>query len=98
MSAVSTGYSATTPDRAVREFQEWYGLDVTGIVTDETAAAIGQAYASTIAPDLATYSEGEGDQVGAEPTLEPAIPAPEGEQDAGDTPTVDAEQTEDTSQ
>ncbi len=69
--------------RAVREFQEWYGLPVTGIVDDETAAAIGQAYATTIAPDLATYSDSQEDLSGTEPTLEPAIPAPENGQ-AGD--------------
>ncbi|MEM6461017.1 MAG: peptidoglycan-binding protein [Pseudomonadota bacterium] len=68
-------------DRGVREFQEWYGLEETGIVNDETAAAIGQAYASTIAPDLATYTETGDDATQDEPTLEPAIPAPESQQD-----------------
>ena len=37
-------------DRAVREFQQWYGLPVTGVVDMDTANAIAAEYAAILAP------------------------------------------------
>ena len=37
-------------DQAVRAFQEWYGLPVTGIIDEDTANAIGWSYAATLIP------------------------------------------------
>jgi peptidoglycan hydrolase-like protein with peptidoglycan-binding domain len=37
-------------DEAVREFQKWYGLPVTGVVDVATANAIAAEYAATLAP------------------------------------------------
>jgi hypothetical protein len=74
-------------DRAVREFQEWYEMPVTGVVDNETATAIGEAYTWTISPETASYGEEP-----AEPTGEgSAIPATDGTQadDATAAPQAD---------
>ncbi|MBW8636287.1 peptidoglycan-binding protein [Hoeflea sp. WL0058] len=38
-------------DEAVRAFQDWYGLPVTGVVDTETANAIAAEYTATLAPE-----------------------------------------------
>ena len=50
------GIYGNDTDRAVREFQEWWEIPVTGVVDPDTAEAIGEAYAWTISPET-YYSE-----------------------------------------
>ncbi len=52
------GIFGKSTDAAIRDFQEWYGLPVTGIVDAETANAIGWQLAVQITPELG-YSEEE---------------------------------------
>lgn len=76
-------------DAAVREFQEWFRLPVTGIVDDATAEALGQAYATTLAPDLANYgtesAEPEPNANPAPTDAETAAPTAEPQQNGNET-------------
>lgn len=59
------GVFGRSTDAAIREFQEWYGLPVTGIVDAETANAIGWQLAVQITPELGYSQEEAGEEAPA---------------------------------
>jgi peptidoglycan hydrolase-like protein with peptidoglycan-binding domain len=79
-------------DAAVRAFQEWYGLPVTGIVDGDTANAIGWSYAAILVPEkpvdggAGAAEPAPGAAVEAPVKAEPAAPAPA----AGEKPAPEA--------
>ncbi len=59
-------------DDAVRAFQDWYGLPVTGVVDTETANAIADEYTATLAPEQPTAPAAEPATTGQETQSAPA--------------------------
>ena len=67
-------------DDAVRAFQDWYGLPVTGVVDTETANAIADEYTATLAPEQPPAPAAEPATTGQETQSAPAeAPAESGE-------------------
>lgn len=75
------GIFGNDTDQAVRAFQEWWEMPVTGVVDTATAQAIGEAYAWTISPENTASAEevAEGSAEDAQ-----AAPAADGAQDDGE--------------
>ncbi len=59
-------------DDAVRAFQDWYGLPVTGVVDTETANAIAAEYTATLAPEQPPAPAAEPATTGQETQSAPA--------------------------
>jgi len=80
-------------DDAVRAFQDWYGLPVTGVVDTETANAIAAEYTATLAPEQAPAPAAEPATTGQETQSAPADAADGSSEEAvpaADEPAADA--------
>ncbi|MEO4040849.1 peptidoglycan-binding domain-containing protein [Hoeflea sp. CAU 1731] len=80
-------------DDAVRAFQDWYGLPVTGVVDTETANAIAAEYTATLAPEQPPAPAAEPATTGQETQSAPADAADGSSEEAvpaADEPAADA--------